>query len=218
MSRHILAPMADLVLALGTIAIVVAVIVTVTILWGLARTFRAVRRSAGRATRRIQGYLPQQGLGSQTWWLAGRLDRVEEKAGYACVCSARTFLEDDVRALAGELHAAAAAVRMQVQAASRLSGDSRLREADRLEAAVVELEGGATQLVVTATRLSAYRTGAEGVGSGEHVRRRAHALDMAVQELAALDPTDPATTPALPAADPLADGLGALRPEAQRRA
>ncbi|MBX7158797.1 MAG: hypothetical protein K1X95_00730 [Acidimicrobiia bacterium] len=198
--------MVDFILAIGIVAVVVTLLVTVLVLWGLARSFRSLRRQAGRATRRIQEHIPQQALGSQTWWLAGRLDRVEEKAGYACACAAPTFLADEVRGLAAELRAASAAVRLQVQAASRLAGDLKVREADRLEAAVVDLERGANQLVVTATHLGGLHSSREGVSSGEHVRRRAAALDSAVDELEALEHPDPARALAPP---PLADPLAA---------
>lgn len=191
--------MVDVLLALGLITIVVMAVVTVLVLWGLARTFRSVRRSAGRATRRIQQHLPQQGLGSQTWWLAGRLDRVEENAAYACACAAPTFLADEVRGLAAELRAAAAALRLQVRAAARLTGDLRAGEADRLAASVAELEAGATQLVATATHLGRLESEHAGIGTGEHVRRRAAALDLAVGELEALEPPDPLPQAYLPA-------------------
>lgn len=190
--------MVDVLLVLGIIVIVVMAVVTVLVLWGLARTFRSVRRSAGRATRRIQQHLPQQGLGSQTWWLAGRLDRVEENAAYACACAAQTFLADEVRGLAAELRAASTSVRLQVRAAARLSGELRAREADRLEASVAELEAGATQLVATATHLGRMQSEQDGVGTGEHVRRRAAALDLAVGELEALEPPDPLQQAYLP--------------------
>lgn len=201
-------PMVDFLLAIGIVALVLTVVATVLVLWGLARTFRSVRRRASRATRRIQEHLPHQALGSQTWWLAGRLDRVEEKAGYACACAAPTFLADEVRGLAADLRAATAAVRLQVQAASRLSGDYKNREADRLEAAVAELEGGAHQLVTTATHLGRLHSSHDGMGSGEHVRRRAAALDMAVEELEAVEHPERSATGQLPAADPLPDPLG----------
>lgn len=207
--------MADFLLAFGIVVLVGVVVVTVLVLWGLARTFKSVTRSAGRATRKIQEHLPHQGLGSQTWWLAGRLDRVEEKAGYASACAAPTFLADEVRALAGELRAATAAVRLQVQAAARLSGDVRLQEADRLEAVVAELEGGAAQLVATATHVGIVHSAHDGIGSGEHVRRRAVALDMAVAEIEAVENPDHAAARQLPAADPL-DGSFSLSPTAER--
>lgn len=200
--------MVDFLLVLGIVVLVGIVVVTVLVLWGLARTFRSVRRRAGRATRRIQERLPHQALGSQTWWLAGRLDRIEEKAGYACACAAPTFLADEVRGLAGELRAAAAAVRLQVQAAARLAGDVRIREADRLEVVVAELEGGATQLVVTATHLGSVHSARDGIGSGEHVRRRAAALDMAVSELEAVEHPEHLEAPQLHAADPLSTVFG----------
>lgn len=183
--------MLDFLLALGIVVVVVMAVVTVLVLWGLARTFRSVRRSAGRATRRIQQHLPQQALGSQTWWLAGRIDRVEENAAYACACAAHTFLADEVRGLAAELRAASTSVRLQVRAAARLSGELRAREADRLDASVAELEAGAAQLVATAAHLGHIDSERDGVGTGEHVRRRAAALDLAVDELEALEPPDP---------------------------
>jgi len=180
--------MLEFLVTLGAVALVVAVIVTVVVIWALTRTFRSIRRRAGRTARRLQVVLPVQSFGSRLWWLAGRLDRVEEQAGYAETTASRTFLSDDMASLAAELHTSVSALRAQVQAAAQLSsGPQRDREAERLEVLVAELEAGATQLVETSAHLNHLHVSRDGIGVGESVRRRAAALDAAVEELSQLD-------------------------------
>jgi hypothetical protein len=166
----------------------ISVAITLIIVFAAIKAVQATRRQARRARNRIASALPAHTFGNQVWWLAARTDRISDQAEYAVRIAARSgFLASEVECFAAELHAGCAATHDHLRAVGHLAGAPRAAEIRRLEEEIRDLEAGASALVSLAVRAAESVLHSQGASRGEYVRRRAEAMQLALDELSEIE-------------------------------
>lgn len=173
----------DFLVTLGVAMLVLTLIITLGLVYGIVRVTRSAHVHARRVRIRLANALPASAFGRRLWWLSSRVDRVEELAYQARTLTAATPLAGEVDALAGQLGTGCAEVQNQLRAAAPLTGRLRDILIAKADTAIRELEMGANELVALAETAHEQHNASGAKNTGAEVARHATAFQAALRDL-----------------------------------